>query len=625
MAGLMDAGDAGRAGRVNAPLPVRDAGDCRAMDDQPQAPLFDDNPTIVDLLGFGGVVDAVVRILDSGELDPVTVGVQSGWGGGKSTLLKLIEERLNDSGHLLVVKVDPWEFENSDDVRGTLIALVLNALQVQVESKEAGVPKDRAAKIVEKLHGLRRRIAWGRVAKVLVMSAATMTPNLPELVDALTPAPPGGTDEKGREKPQTMAGFREDFESLMKMDLGFTKVVVLVDDLDRCLPPATVGTLEAIKLFLSVKKMAFVIAADEDLVRASIDSHLGGLARGEFANRYTEKIVQIPMSLPRLSQHDAEAYVALLLAGRSQMTGEQNKAMIDRARVRRREGLAPYVVHDPEGAPGPTNEQLRLAKTISHGLSADMWQTPRAVKRFLNNLAVREQVADEAGARLPLDVLVKMYLLELRHLREFKTLAALDADKRTNLLQRWEDWANDKKGAAKPNEVDEATHAWAHNAPELVDRGSEIGRYLSLAATLRADVTFGGAMDSEQRKTVERLLNKSDTVRRGAIQDVLTMEPEQQDVIVGALGESMPRQEDVKIAIGSLLALADHDERLAREVTAVLQRPAVMRKVKPAQLPLLRTVPSVLDAMTQADGLDPTVVEGAKKNLELLAKGRRRD
>lgn len=223
------------------------------------------------------------------------------------------------------------------------------------------------------------------------------------------------------EKPQSMAGFRDDFEALMQMELGLTRVVVLVDDLDRCLPESAVATLEAIKLFLSVKKMAFVLAADEGLVRASINSHLGDLAQGEFANRYTEKIVQIPMSLPRLSQRDAEAYVALLLAGQqSSMSGEQNKAMIARARVRRRAGEAPYAVDDPDGAPGPTGEQQRLASVISRGLSADKWQTPRAVKRFLNNLAVREQVADEAGAHLPLDVLVKMYLLELRHLPEFK-------------------------------------------------------------------------------------------------------------------------------------------------------------------------------------------------------------
>ena len=37
------------------------------------------------------------------------------------------------------------------------------------------------------------------------------------------------------------------------------RVVVLVDDLDRCLPDAIVAALEATKLVLSVPKMAFVM------------------------------------------------------------------------------------------------------------------------------------------------------------------------------------------------------------------------------------------------------------------------------------------------------------------------------------------------------------------------------
>jgi len=596
------------------------------MDQVLQAPMFDDNPTTLDLLGFGGVVDAVVRVLDSGGLDPVTIGIQSGWGGGKSTLLKLIEERLKDKERLLVVKVDPWEFEDSQDVRGTLIALVLNALQERIEAESDEVSTDRVEEIVKKLDGLRRRIAWGRVAKVLITSVATQGLALPALIDALTPAPPSGKDDKGVEKLQSMAGFREDFEALMKTDLGLTRVVVLVDDLDRCLPASAVSTLEAIKLFLSVKKVAFVLAADEGLVRASINSHLGDLAQGEFANRYTEKIVQIPMSLPRLLQRDAEALVALLLAGQSHMSnmsGEENKAMIARARVRRRAGEAPYAVADPDGGPGPTGEQQRLASVISRGLSADRWQTPRAVKRFLNNLAIREQIADEAGAHLPLGVLVKMYLLELRHLPEFKILAGLAPDQRTDLLRRWEGWAGGEKDAVKPPAVSDATEAWAQNEPRLAGSGSEIERYLSLAATLLSDVTFGGAMDSEQRKTVEQLLSKSDMVRRAAVQDVLGMTPENQDVIVGALGESLPLQEDAKIAFTSLIELAAGGERLVPEVEAVLQRPAVMRKVKAQWVPMFRKMPPVLRALVEADGLPPEVTTAAKTNREALAKAGR--
>src|SRR5687767_6414326 len=120
-----------------------------------------------DLLGFDAIADVVARIVSSGGLDPVTVGIHSAWGGGKSTALNLIEKELSALGHILVVRIDPWEFENAEDMRGTLIAQVLDKLQSQVPAEDT--PKTKV--ILDKLNDLRKRIAWGRVAKVLITSA----------------------------------------------------------------------------------------------------------------------------------------------------------------------------------------------------------------------------------------------------------------------------------------------------------------------------------------------------------------------------------------------------------------------------------------------------------------------
>ena len=498
------------------------------------------------------------------------------------------------------------------------MALVLNALQERVVSDETDLPPDAKSRIVAKLGELRRRIAWGRVAGVLINSAVSLSPDIPALIEALTPEPPRDpdADAPAAEGPQSMAGFRADFDALMGTELGLTKVVVLVDDLDRCLPAAAVATLEAIKLFLSVEKMAFVLAADEDLVRASIDAHLGGLANGDFAARYTEKIVQLPISLPVLSQQDAEAYVALLIGRSQQMTGAQAQAMTDRARDRRRQGLAPYVVADPEGTPGPDTATLMLAATVAQGLSADMWQTPRAVKRFLNNLAVRQHIAKAAGADLPLALLVRMYVLELRHPAEFKMLAGLPPDARATVLREWEAWARDEDGAQKPADVDDRTRAWATTEPPLTGHSGDIDRYLSLAATLSSDVRFGGAMDAAQRDAVERLLSESDSARRAAVEDTMRMSPAQQDVVVNALGEQMARLPDPEAAVDSLTRLAAADPRLGPVVVTVLQRTPVLRQLQVHHVPYMSGLPQVLRAVVAGQNLDPLTVAAARDALD---------
>ncbi len=58
--------------------------------------LWDDNPTDIDMLGFDAVVETVVAAVCSADFDPVTIAIQSSWGGGKSTALKLIDSRLKD-------------------------------------------------------------------------------------------------------------------------------------------------------------------------------------------------------------------------------------------------------------------------------------------------------------------------------------------------------------------------------------------------------------------------------------------------------------------------------------------------------------------------------------------------
>lgn len=596
---------------------------CMAPPDQPFAPLFDDNPAVEDLLGFDGVADAVVRVLGAGGLDPVTVGVQGAWGGGKSTVLNLIAERLEPLDHILVVRVDPWEFDDSQDVRGTLISLVLDALETRLTQSGDDPAGGHLEHLTRRLRLLRRRIAWGRVAKVLATSAVSLVPGagaLAPLVDMFTPVGPasGGAPGEGDavESPQSMAGFREEFQALMAEDIGVNRVAVLVDDLDRCLPSATVATLEAIKLFLSVKKMAFVIAADEDLVRASVDRHLGGTRDGRFAALYTEKIVQIPVSLPVLTKDDAQAYIALLLSFSSHMDRAQEAAMVQRALERRRAGAAPYVVPSDDGAAGPTPEVLVMAATAANGLSADRWQTPRAVKRFLNNLAVREHITRAGGADLELSVLVRMYVLELRHLEEFTLLAGLPADGRATLVQAWEGWATDRDDAARPDGVGEQTKAWARTEPSLVGRAAEIDRYLSLAATLRSDVSFGGAMDADQRELVEQLLSDSDTHRRVGVAAAAAAGPATHQVVVHALADHLLTVPDPEHVIDSLASLAAAAATAASLVVTVLSRRAALDRLEVHHVPMLEELPEVLRAISSTPDIDTEVVAAAREHLD---------
>lgn len=87
-------------------------------------PLWDDNPSTVDLLGFDAVVAPVLAAVDIPDLAPFTIGAHGPWGGGKSTILGLLEAELQGGTHV-VVRTNPRQYDYQADVKGTLIARVL--------------------------------------------------------------------------------------------------------------------------------------------------------------------------------------------------------------------------------------------------------------------------------------------------------------------------------------------------------------------------------------------------------------------------------------------------------------------------------------------------------------------
>ena len=122
-------------------------------------------------------------------------------------------------------------------------------------------------------------------------------------------------------------------------------------------------TLEAIKLFLSVQKMAFVIAADEALVKAAIARHFDPSQQGgRMAGDYLEKIIQIPLTVPALGQGDTEAYLAMMLLDQH-LDGDEDalRAIASHCAERRRQGEA-EVLRDvpPESLPDASAGRPRI-------------------------------------------------------------------------------------------------------------------------------------------------------------------------------------------------------------------------------------------------------------------------
>jgi len=497
----------------------------------PPIRLWDDNPSTLDLLGFDAVVEPIVAAVRERNIHPLTLSVQSPWGGGKSTILKLIEAEFKDDDTCFVVSTNPWAYDDQADVKGALISEILHGIQSQVP--DSGTK----AKVAEKAKELLGRISWSRAAVAIAKGALTFQVDPQQIADIFKPKDPGG--------PDSMAGFNDAYKDMLALIPNVERVVVLVDDLDRCLPDAVTATLEAIKLFLSTEKMVFVLAADQDMVRDAISVSLDGARRGDvFAKRYLEKIVQLPIALPRLSATDAEAYIGLLIAGRS-MTEADLHALAAHVSARRNDRQTPLLHDFGKLTVKPAEEDLALASQLAEGLSADRRSNPRQIKRFLNAFGVRESIARTRGATVPPKVMIKMLLLEELHRTSFNTLAATPVQERKAMLSRWEAWANpsgeEGEDATLPAGIDEATKEWAAAPPYL--RSENLDPYLTLAASL-INVSMGAQVSDEVLAHVDALLGQSEAARNVAANSLSERGEDEQLAALDVLFATTKRLED---------------------------------------------------------------------------------
>ena len=230
-------------------------------------------------------------------------------------------------------------------------------------------------------------------------------------------------DNASKSTPQQIEKLRADFAELLK-ELNIT-LVILVDDLDRCLPSTAISTLEAMRLLLFVERTAFIIAADEQMIRNSVKAHFANVELSEgLVTSYFDKLIQVPLSVPHLGVAEVKIYLVMLFAELSERKGEIKKDAWEKAKA----DLLSLLSNAWQGGISKTKiekvfddaslEKMGKYIDLSEQLAGIMVTAdhingnPRLIKRFLNNLIIREKVARLNGMTIDFGGLVKMQLFE---------------------------------------------------------------------------------------------------------------------------------------------------------------------------------------------------------------------
>lgn len=450
--------------------------------------FLNDQETATDLLYYESISKTVVNLIRKTPDAPVTIGVHGDWGAGKSSVLKMLESTLTKDDRVLCLWFNGWTFEGFEDAKTVVIETIVEELRRARPS---------STKVADAAKKVLKRVDWLKLARKAGGFAFTAMSGIPTfdqakgLYDVIAGAlaKPGEVvsvedlklvAEKAGEfikeapsdnLPEHIHAFRTEFKELLEA-ADIEQLVVIVDDLDRCLPQTAISTLEAIRLFLFVERTAFVIGADELMIEYAVREHFPDLPPStgpiSYARNYLEKLIQVPFRIPALGLAETRVYVTLLLAENALGSDDPRfqrlleAARQDMKRPWKSRGLDRHTVEVAMQGSVPTevDQALVISAQVTRILSEGTRGNPRQIKRFLNSMMLRHGIAEERGfgADIQRPALAKVMLAERFYpdfYEQIARLAAAHAEGIPEAIRRFEEHVrrppsdDDDKSSAK--------------------------------------------------------------------------------------------------------------------------------------------------------------------------------
>lgn len=310
----------------------------------------------VDQLGFERYVSAFADLIESPYTKPpLTIGIFGSWGMGKSFLLEHIgkqlrkryQKRLEENMIFLtprvhIVNFNAWEYSSAELIWPSLVRKIMDQLEAKVSW---GFPGRFITKLSRNLkHQLKEsqgqiiaitlilaglsiyalqkfgfdvKVLWGAslalgVGGLLKVVADTLSKPISSWITTLFKKSNYGKEIS------YMADIRADLEILVNLLLkNNERVLVVIDDLDRCDSRKAVEVLQAINLLLNFDSFIICLGLDTRIITCAIEEYYKNLlgSAGASGYEYLDKIIQIPFCIPQPNSdqisHFLDSYLAL--------------------------------------------------------------------------------------------------------------------------------------------------------------------------------------------------------------------------------------------------------------------------------------------------------------------------
>lgn len=268
---------------------------------------MNDTKELKDLIGREEIVDRIFFLINNLKQDEqFCLALNGAWGSGKSFVLDLLEKKLTKHPEYIIIKYDAWENTFYSDPLIAILTCVLDGVDEKlylVEKREEKM-KNAVKTGVNTLAKLSSKI---KNLKNIIQGLKGIITDLHNPIDTTALGDFKSYQTLLRETKDLLNGITKKGEYREKQ----TKLVVVVDEIDRCLPDEQLKILERLHHLSEVKNCVTIVAMNQECVAKTVNTIYG--ADGyEYLRKFFDFTFKLEMSSEKYLKSLYDGFISSL-------------------------------------------------------------------------------------------------------------------------------------------------------------------------------------------------------------------------------------------------------------------------------------------------------------------------
>lgn len=400
--------------------------------------MWIDNVSDLDLLNYRPYLEILLDLVEDKNLSNCCVGLFGNWGIGKSTLINFLENEIVNKENIEIININAWLLEDFTNTKTLLLKMVLEDLEKLISKYKVSKVKFKKLKNSVNYFNVSTDVLPELISFMLGnMSNNLLSMNiLQKLKNKLINKDYTIDQDKLKSKYLKMESvneirdFKKNLEDLLK-ESKLKKIVIVLDDLDRCSPDKILEILDVTKLFLSIEKIIFIIAIDERIIRDAINRKFPSDSLRSY-NDYINKMVQIPLKLREPTEKEISLYIYKLVL-QLHLDESDFNIIINHSsfpRISKYKSLIQEnciktdILKKEFHFEDVLVQEIEVINTIRDEVATCLRGSPRSAKIFLNTFYIRKSLLKLYSIDdVDLSLLAKLMLLEIMNEGCYKDLS----------------------------------------------------------------------------------------------------------------------------------------------------------------------------------------------------------